>query len=595
MWVRTTLGFLLLLACTATGLPTRSTPIAPPVSPPADLSITPEDVVLYPLPVPGTGGRWLFYRGDLLSFDVTPRSLSDIPPQDLTVRIYRLRGAERECLAEGAVSYPTFDGVPRARLTWVWDTRDAGGRETIVVHLDPDDRVQVGDKDPANNVVTLTVRFIADGARPVPEAATWAMTTTDCCVIHYLTCTRAERDLAMLPDAANRAVAFVQDRLGTRLASPLEVYFIGRVLGQGGYAREGIVLSYLDRLYTGTDLEIVLRHEAVHVLDASLIGPATPALLREGLAVWVAGGHYWPESIPSQAGALVRLNRYIPLAQLAEDFYLHQHEIGYLEAAALVAYLVETYGWDEFLAFYRRAGEEGAPPADALDRALRSFGVRLEEVETAFQAWLSGQPTTPEQMRGLELTVRLFDTIRRYQRTYDPSAYFLSGWFPDPAEGKRRGIVADFLRRPSTVRAVAIELLLVSAQESLQRGALDQATFLIDGAERALDGDFSAPPASEYLAIARAVAARGGEAHRVELERDEARVWVTPIWVTPKGDGAICPSPQIWVLRRTDATWVRSIRDRERHPSRPMMTVWRRKMGLQTLLFRPVGLEYSHG
>ncbi len=543
---RIALGFLLLLACTATELPVRPTPTASPTPPPPDLSIAPEDVVLYPLPVPGSGGRWLFYRGDRISFDITPRHLGAIPPQDLTVRIYRVRGADREVLAEGAVGYPTFDGVPRARLTWAWDTRDAGGRETLVVHLDPDDRVQVGDENPTNNVITLTVRFITETARPAPEvAATWATTTTDCCVLHYLTCTRAERDLAALTGAADRAVAFAQNRLGTRLASPLQVYFIGRVLGHGGYAQEGIVLSYPDRPYVGADVEMVLRHEATHVLDASLVGPATPPLLREGLAVWVAEGHYRPESVPARAGALIRLNRYIPLAQLAENFYRHQHETGYLEAAALVAYLVETYGWDEFLTFYRWAEDDGLPPADALDRALRrSFGVGLEETELAFRAWLSGQPTTPEQARDLELTIRLFDAIRRYQQTLDPPAYFLSGWFPDPAEGERQGIVVDFLRRPRTVRAVAIESLFTAAQESLHRGALDQAAILIEGAERALEGDFSSPPASEYLTVARAVAARGGEAQRIILEGDRAYVWVA---LGKSADA--CSPPRMWVLQ----------------------------------------------
>ncbi len=543
-----------ILACGPSGFLTGPTPtISPPSSPP-DLSLGPEDVVLYPLPVSGPGGRWLFYRGDIISFDITPRHPGTIPPEDLTVRIYRRKGTEREILAEGTVGYPTFDGVPRARLTWVWDTQNAGGRETLVVHLDPDDRIQAGDEDPTNNVVTLTVRFIADAARPAPEAlATWATTTTRCCVLHYLTCTRAERDLSALTQATDRAVTDVQERLGTRLASPLEIYFIGRVVGQGGYAQKVVVLSYPDRLYTGEGLETVLRHEAVHVLDASLVGPATPALLREGLAVWIAGGHYRPESIPLRAGALVRRDRYIPLAELVEDFYSHQHEIGYLEAAALVAYLVETYGWDEFLSFYRRAGEKpDASPTGALDSALRhSFGTGLEETERAFQAWLSGQPTPSEEVRDLELTVRLYDLIRRYQQTDDPMAYFLSGWFPDAAEGERRGITTDFLRRPRTVRAVAVELMFVSAQEALHRGALDEADFLIGGAERALEGDFSIPPASEYLAIARTIADQGSEAQRVEIRGEVASVWATPL-----GDRTACPSLQVWTLYRTDANWM---------------------------------------
>lgn len=552
----TAVGILLAvtLACAPSGLLTRPTPIIPFPSSPPDLSLAPEDVVLYPLPLSKLGGRLLFYRGDRISFDITPRHLGAIPPEDLMVRIYRLKGTEREVLTEGALGYPTFDGVPRTRLTWVWDTQDAGGRETLVVHLDPDDRVQTGDEDPTNNVITLTVRFITDDARPAPEAlATWATATTNCCVLHYLTCTRAERDLPVLIQATDRAFAFVQERMGTRLASPIEVYFIGRVIGQGGYALESIVLSYSDRLYTGEGLEIVLRHEAVHLLDAPLVGQATPALLREGLAVWLAGGHYRPESIPLRAGALVQGGWYIPLTKLANDFYKHQHEIGYLEAAALVAYLVETYGWDEFLSFYRQAGEmTNMPPASALDRALyHSFGRGLEETERSFRAWLFAQPTTPEDVQDLELTVRLFEAIRRYQQTNDPMAYFLSGWFPDAAEGKRQGIVADFLRRPRSPQAIAIELIFVSAQESLRRGDLDQADLLIRSAEQALEGHFSTSPASEYLAIARVVADRGSEVQRVEIMGETAQVWVTPI-----GGKSACYPPQVWTLHRTNATWI---------------------------------------
>ncbi len=542
------------LACAIPGSPTGPMPTVPLPSPSPDLSLAPEDVVIYPLSVPKPGGRWLFYRGDILSFDITPRHLGAIPPEDLIVRVYRLKETEREILTEGAIGYPAFDGVPRARLTWVWDTQDAEGRETLVVHLDPDDRVRAGDKDPTNNVVTLTIRFVTDAARPAPETlAAWATTTTNCCIIHYLTCTRAERDLPMLIRATDRAVAFAQEQMDTRLASPLEVYFIERVVGQGGYAQESIVLSYSDRLYTGEGLETVLRHEAVHLLDAPLVGPATPALLREGLAVWVAGGHYRPEPIPLRGGALVRGDWYIPLAELASDFYKHQHEIGYLEAAALVAYLVETYGWDEFLSFYRRAGEKpDISPAEALDSALRSsFGAGLEVVEQSFRAWLSAQPTQPKDVRDLELTIHLFEAIRRYQKTSDPMAYFLSGWFPNATEGRQRGITADFIRRPQAVRAIAVELMLASAQEALRRGTLDEAAFLIRGAERALEGDFSTPPASEYLAIARAVADQGGEVQRVEIRGETAQVWVTPI-----GDKNACRPLQIWTLHRANATWI---------------------------------------
>ncbi|MGQ9467053.1 MAG: hypothetical protein ACUVSH_06545 [Anaerolineae bacterium] len=476
---------------------TPPVPPAPttPTAPATDLYLLPSDVAVYPPPAHGLGGPHLYYRGDTLSFDVTPRGLGAIPPENVTVRIYRLSDGGRETIAEGTVGYPAFDGVPRARFAWIWDTANAGGRETLVVHLDPDDRIQAGDEDPSNNIITLTVRFLAAAARPAPEAAaTWAVTTAHCCIIHYLTSTSAERDLPTLMATTERAVAFVQEKLGVRAASPLAVYLIARVLGHGGYAQGAITVSYPDRHYAGTGLEIVLRHEVVHILDAPLIGPRTPALLREGLAVWIAGGHYKPEPIAARAGALIRLRRYIPLDRLAEDFYRHQHEVGYLEAAAFIAYLVETYGWDAFLAFYRESGEGvGESPAEALDGVLQHrFGISLAEIDRRFREWLVRQPTTPEQVRDLELTIRLWDAVRRYQQIYDPQAYFMSGWLPDPVEGEKRGIVADFIRHPQSPEAVAIETMLASAQEALEEGALDRAAALVEETERALSGDFSA-------------------------------------------------------------------------------------------------------
>lgn len=517
-----------LLACTGVSLPVAPAPMASPTStPPADLRLTPADIVIYPPPVPGLGGPHLYYRGDVLSFDITPRGLGTLRPEDVSVRVYRLDGSRKTVIAEGNLGTPAFDGVPRARLTWVWNTGDARGRETLLIHLDPDDHIQAGDEDPANNVVTLTVRFLAATARPVPEAtATWATTTTNCCILHYLTPSAAARDLPTLITTTERAVLFVREKLGIRRADPIHIYFIGRILGHGGYVQQNITVSYLDRSYAIPDVEMTLRHEAVHMLDGSLLGPRTPAILREGFAVWVSGGHYKPEPIPQRAGTLISLGWYIPLPHLAEDFYTHQHEIGYLEAAALVAYLVETYGWENFLNFYRESGlKEGESGANLLDGALRRcFGTGLRETDRAFRRWLAEQPTTSDQIRDLELTRRLFEAVRRYQQIYDPQAYFVSGWLPDPAEGESRGIVTDFLSRARTPGAIALEAMMASAQEMLERGALDQAAVLVDGIERALDGDFSSSPEADYLAIVRKISAQGGEVQRIEF--NEAGAWV---------------------------------------------------------------------
>jgi hypothetical protein len=46
--------------------------------------------------------------------------------------------------------------------------------------------------------------------------------------------------------------------------------------------------------------------------------------------------------------ALLELGWYIPLATISKNVYDQQHDIGYLEGAAFIEYLVETYDFDDF-------------------------------------------------------------------------------------------------------------------------------------------------------------------------------------------------------------------------------------------------------
>jgi hypothetical protein len=510
----------------------------------ADLAITSADVAVYPGPEN--------YSGDILSFDVTPRNVGTIPPAEINVRIYRGSVEPSNVIASGIGGYPTFDGVPRIRLSWAWDTAGLVGDQTLIAWLDPDDTLHQGDEDPGNNIVTFTVHLRPAEEIPAPEAgAAWTMTHTACCDLHYLTGTSSDRDIPTITVVANQAVAGVQQQLGVTLSSPLNIYFISRVIGHGGYAYEAVGLSYLDRHYAGFDLAVVVRHEATHVLDGKLVKSYPPAILREGLAVWVAGGHFKPEPIPQRAAALLELDRYIPLDQLANDFYRQQHEIGYLEGAAFIAYLVDTHGWDAFRGFYGSFPNSSEPAADLLDSVLQeNFGRGLAETEDGFRAWLAAHPPTPEQVRDLVDTISLFDAVRRYQAVLDPSAYWMSGWLPNPTEGERRGIVADFIRHPRAPENIALEAMLIAAREGMRQGQYDQAEALVAGVNRVLDtGDFRSAPEADYLALVQAVAAAGWEAQQVAMHGDIADVWAIAEW----------PVLQKLTYQRTGAGWALAI------------------------------------
>ncbi len=480
---------------------------------------------------------------------MVPENLGSINPDQIVVRIYRHTDAGNSVIAEGRVGYPTFDPVPRARLMWSWDTAGLTGPQTLVAWLDPDDQIQEGDANPNNNIVTMTVSIAPAGQIPEPEAqAGWSTTSVSCCTIHYLSGTSADRDLLTITTAAQAAVGDIEQRLGVTLSDPMSMYFIARVIGQGGYAYDGTVLSYLDRHYSGVNLPIVLRHEATHVMDGLWIKVFPPAMMREGMATYMSGGHFKIEPIPQRTAALLDLNRFVPLKELADNFYMQQHEIGYLEGAGFISFLVDTRGWEAFRTFYSSFEQVSGAPSDMLESALqKNFGLSLAAAEQSFIDWLKAHPAPPEQVRDLEDTVELFDTVRRYQAMDDPSAYWLDGMLPNPSDAVNRNIVADFIRHPRTPENIALETMLIAGREALFAGQYDRSEELTAEVNRVLDsGSFSTTPAADYLAVVNAVAAAGYEAQKIDLQGDTAHVEAIKNW----------PNLAPLTLQRSGAGWV---------------------------------------
>jgi hypothetical protein len=99
-----------------------------------------------------------------------------------------------------------------------------------------------------------------------------------------------------------------------------------------------------------------------------------------------------------------------------------------------------------------------------IEAALQAhFSRSFTDLETAYLAYLRNQPFTEDQRLDLQVTVKYFDTVRRYQAMLDPSAYFLYAWLPDGSVMRQRNIVDDFLRHPTGWENRLGESLLVRA------------------------------------------------------------------------------------------------------------------------------------
>lgn len=535
---------------TATLLPTSTA--SPPATPPPTPTLTPPprgilaakeascaspclaaaDVHVFPNPV---------YVGDVLTFDIDPR----LPPDGAGVYTLTLTLPDAETLSAPVLAQG-LDGQAQARFYWAWDVQSV--TTTLSLSISLAIPPEVDDPDLADNTLLFSLPVYTTTALLPPEPwAAWAVTETTGFRLHYLIHTAAERDLLAIVADAQAAYTEITHHLAADADEVVEIYLLDRVIGQGGYASSGwVAVSYVDRMYAPISLGMVLRHELVHRLDKAIQCQGAPTLMREGLAVYIPGGHYRPEPLARKVAALVDSAHYITVEALLDNFYALQHEVSYAEAGALMGYLVDVYGWDGLETLCQTATTTAGADAARFDAALKAIGIAdVAQLEMAWRASLSNEAAWDLAL--VDTDVRLMDTMRAYQMRYDLGAHFLEGVLFDVVEAEDAGLVADFARRPRTPEALALELLLVQAQAALRAEDVATVTALLEAVDVILEtGYFTAPPAADALAITDAALALGYEPFRLVPQSEGYEVhaldwadWPTPhiLMATPSEDG----------------------------------------------------------
>ncbi|MGW8224760.1 MAG: hypothetical protein ACWGOY_03465 [Anaerolineales bacterium] len=449
-----------------TGIPPAATPQAtefPTATPEPDFK-----VILHP--------DGSLYVGDQISIEVI--SLGGLDLKDKNVQI-EVNGLPEEQSSAGFNEFG-IGGRLQATFNWIWDTSD----------LEPGE-YKINFKIMADGPAWTETVYLQPGEDlPNPEpAARWETVMLDCCVIHFISGTDFAQDLPYLGDVIQKQAEEAVLTLGVDFDQRIPITILPRVLGHGGFAANEIYVSYIEDNYAGNDLTQVLYHEMIHILDRRLGGDLRPSLFVEGLAVYLSHGHFKKEPLMSRAAALQEMGWYLPLAELADSFYTRQHEIGYLEGAALVGFMVNQYGWEAFNDFYRDIHPHPSDSeARAIDDALQEhFKISLQQLEGMFTAELKSMHINPDMRADLIQSVNYYDTVRRYQIMLDPSAYFLTAWLPAGEEMRERGIVADYLRWPEDQRNLEIVELLVDVDQQIRAGNYLQAEKALWLANQKLD------------------------------------------------------------------------------------------------------------
>jgi hypothetical protein len=413
------------------------------------------------------------YAGDQVSIEViSPKNAS---LKDAALQVSALLDDEAKNI--GSANFDGFSGGRyHAVLLWAWDTRGL-----------PPGSYQLQFTIPQRSIRWQeTVRLNEMPAKYVN--ARWEVAETECCRLHYISGTDAEADLAQLVPMLDAQAKDVTQKMGVKLKDKMDINLIPRVLGQGGFTTDEVYVSYKHGSYANGNSAVLIHHELVHRVDLQITSDFRPTFLMEGLAVYLTGGHYQPEPVMLRAAGLLSSGHYISLPYLINNFYPSQHETGYIEAGAFIEYMVQSWGWGAYNAFYRDIHQ---PPngdqAKAIDAALKEhYGISLQEIEDRFINYLTALPVIPDIHDNLETTLRLYDDIREYQKVLDPSAYFEQAWLPDAKKMREKGITGDYLRGPEQPANLQMEDLLFQAGKALNSGNFIQANQILGEVEKVL-------------------------------------------------------------------------------------------------------------
>jgi hypothetical protein len=331
----------------------------------------------------------------------------------------------------------------------------------------------------------LAARAVAPTLEPLPDDFAWSERSGVHFAYLYQSDTAAARDLDQIADVAELALATITPTLHSEATAPLTVYLVPRLFWQGAaaYGGDTLLVSYLDRNYTGIETWSYFAHESVHLLAHKWIQPkdegGPDGILVEGLAVWATGGHYYRDPIDQWAAAIAASDQYVPLEQLRTgDFYYEfQHEIAYHESASFVKYLIERNGLDTFRELYGQATDE---PAHDEQLILRLYGAGYDELESEWLSWLAALPPDAGARAQWWLTVRFFDLLRLYQSELDPPARILPSDVPSNWE---EPLLRDFSHRAQQPVNRLLETALIAAHDLIRKGDLEAAGQLMDQIE----------------------------------------------------------------------------------------------------------------
>ena len=248
-------------------------------------------------------------------------------------------------------------------------------------------------------------------------------TTVGSLVVHYQPNTYPAEQLAELTAVLPTIMTELENALGGGIGHPIDLYLAATLFADNP-ALQGLTQSYefqtavlVNGAFHPGERDYILAHELTHIIATHRLGPASSAMLHEGLAVYLPQAHlvqtagYLPHTTICAIAHQQRdqSSQFSTITELAQQGYgpatFGGHIrtfINYNLSGCFVGYLLQTYGLDRLDAVYESGDYVGV------------YGRSLSELEADWQATLADIPIPIDGTRFLQQTAVIAAAYDRY-------------------------------------------------------------------------------------------------------------------------------------------------------------------------------------
>lgn len=199
----------------------------------------------------------------------------------------------------------------------------------------------------------------------------------------------AEREIAEIIEVQECAYRAISDLLDLKEAFKISYYLfdtaeeVGNVYGElyGDFEPCNGFASAPDKIYAvyNERIKCIGPHEDAHILSYKVNKPCS-VFIREGLAMFFDES-WWGRANKLWVKDFLQNGSYVSLGCLLNDehFYEFPDALSYPTAGAFTEFLIQSFGKDKYLAFYRYQGTDFAA------ELLRIYEHSLSDLEAQFK------------------------------------------------------------------------------------------------------------------------------------------------------------------------------------------------------------------